>query len=199
MCTLSGGQLQGWEWSHCPDYWDNQYPWRGYIPQLDSPVSLGPHAWVFISDSASNQVVKDPSSTPVYLLESVQKNACNLRSSHQPLQYGSVAIRTSSFQTSPPTTDWINWPYAITWILLDRRWESCREILDILGFVLYALALDPSWRLKAWPPAFFAEIDRWQLSSSHWHSIIVDPASVQPASIIDFICNCVPVALSLVE
>ena len=74
--TLSGGQLQGWEWSRYPDYWDNQYPWRGYIPQLDSPVSLGPHAWVFVSDSASNQVVKDPSSTPVYLLESVQKNMC---------------------------------------------------------------------------------------------------------------------------
>ena len=61
--TLSGSQLQGWEWSRYPDYWDNQYPWHGYIPQLDSPVSLGPHAWVFVSDSASNQVVKDPSST----------------------------------------------------------------------------------------------------------------------------------------
>jgi hypothetical protein len=72
--TLPGGQLLSWEWSRNPDYWDNQYPWRGYIPQPDNPASLGPHAWVFIFDGAPNQVVQDPSSSPVYLLESVQKN-----------------------------------------------------------------------------------------------------------------------------
>ena len=102
-------------------------------------------------------------------------------------QYGSP-----HFKPPPtPATDWINRPYAVTWILLDRQWESCREIL-ILGFILYAIALDSSWCLKAWPPAFFVEIDRWQLSSSHWHGVIVDPASVQPTSIINFVHN-VPV------
>jgi hypothetical protein len=55
--------------------------------------------------------------------------------------------------------DWIPQPHGVTKMLLDKRWESCREILDILGFTLYALALDPEWRLKAWSPAFFKEID----------------------------------------
>ena len=85
-------------------------------------------------------------STPVYLLESVQKNMCvtcevvaNLRNMVLS-QYGSPCFKP------PPTpaTDWTNWPHAVTRILLDRQWESRREILDILGFVLYALALDPS-------------------------------------------------------
>ena len=120
--TLSGGQLRGWEWSRYPDYWDNQYPWRGYIPQLDSPMSLGPHAWVFVSDSAPNQVVKDPSSTPVYLLESVQKNmraTCEVVANLCDMilsQYGPP----HSKPPPAPATDWISWPYAITRILLDR-------------------------------------------------------------------------------
>jgi hypothetical protein len=193
--TLPGGQLLGWEWSRYPDYWDNQYPWRGHIPQLDNPVSLGPHAWVFIFDSTPNQVVQDPLSTPVYLLESVQKNmraTCEVVTNLRNMvlsQYGSP-----SFKPPPvPATDWIHRPHGVTRMLLDRRWEFRREILDILGFVLYALVLDPGWRLKAWPPAFFTEIDHWQLSSSHRRGVIVDPTLVQPASIVDFIRNRVPV------
>jgi hypothetical protein len=193
--TLPGGQLMDWEWSRNPDYWDSQHPWRGYIPQLDSPVSLGPHAWVFIFDGAPNQVVQDPLSTPVYLLESVQKNmraTCEIAANLRDMvlsQYG-----TPRFKPPPaPATNWIPRPHGVTKMLLDKRWESRREILDILGFTLYALALDPEWRLKAWPPAFFKEIDRWQLSSSHRRGVIVDPASIQSTSIIDFVRNRVPV------
>ena len=83
---------------------------------------LGPHVWVFISDSAPNQVVKDPSSTPVYLLESVQKNmraTCEVVANLHGMvlsQYGSPR-----FKPPPaPTTDWINQPYTVTRILLDR-------------------------------------------------------------------------------
>ena len=158
-------------------------------------MSLGPHAWVFIFDGAPNQVVQDPLSTPVYLLESVQKNmkatcgiAANLRNIVL-TQYGSPRFRPPP----APSTEWIYRPHGAIKMLLDRRWESHREILDILGFTLYALALDPDWRLKAWPPAFFKEIDRWQLPSSHQQGVIVDPASVQSISIVDFVRNRVPV------
>jgi hypothetical protein len=158
-------------------------------------MSLGPHTWVFIFNSAPNQVVQDPSSTPVYLLKSVQKKmraTCKVVANLHNMVL--LQYRSPSFKPPPaPATDWIHWPHSVTRMLLDRRWESHREILDILGFILYTLALDPGWRLKAWPPAFFTEIDHWQLSSSHRHGVIVDPTLVQPASIIDFVCNCIPV------
>jgi hypothetical protein len=124
----------------------------------------------FIFDSGPNQVVQDPLSTPVYLLESsVQKNmraTCDIAASLCDMvisQYGTPRFKPPL----APTTDWIPRPHGVTKMLLDKRWESRREILDILGFTLYTLALDPEWHLKAWPPAFFKEIDQWQLSSSH--------------------------------
>ena len=40
-------------------------------------------------------------------------------------------------------------------------------------------------------PAFFREIDHWQLPSSHQQGVIVDPALVQLISIVDVVCNCV--------
>jgi hypothetical protein len=193
--TLPSGQLLDWEWSHGPDYWDSQHLWQGYIPQLNNPVLLGPHAWVYSFDNTPNKVVRNPVSTPVYLLEPVQKNmkaTCELAAKLHDMVISQY--RSPRFRPPPiPATNWIPWPHGATKMLLDRRWESCREILDILGFVLYTLALYLNWCLKAWPPGFFREIDRWQLFSSHRRGVIVDPASIWSTSIIDFVRNRAPV------
>jgi hypothetical protein len=93
---------------------------------------LGPHAWVFIFDSAPSQVIQDPSSTPVYLLESVQKNmkaTCDIAANLLNIvisQYGSSRLKPPP----APATDWILRPHGVTKMLLDRRCESRIVQLD---------------------------------------------------------------------
>src|SRR3984885_3371396 len=92
-----------------------------------------------------------------------------------------------------PPTEWLEHPHGATQILLDRRWATRREILDVLGFILYQLLRDQDWHNKSWPPSFIANVDRLQLLSSRRHRVIIDPLASNPQDIVNFVHHSVPV------
>src|ERR1700677_3683978 len=193
--TLPGGQLSDWEWSRNPDHLDESRLWRGCIPLPDNPIALGPHAWIYAFDGPLSEVVQDPLSSPALLLFSVQRNmraTCELVAGLQSAVLETYQI--SRWKAPPaPSTDWISRPHGLARMLLDHRWASRWEILDILGFVLHSLLSDPTWRSKTWPSDFVPNVERFKLLTSLKRGVIVDPDTISQEAIVDMVRHRIPV------
>jgi hypothetical protein len=92
-----------------------------------------------------------------------------------------------------PPSDWLQHPHGIMQMLLDHQWTARREVLKVLGFILYQLLQDQNWHSKIWTPSFIANVDCLQLLSSHRCGVIINPFSTNLQDIVNFVRHHIPV------
>jgi hypothetical protein len=158
----SWGRYADLEWSYYPDWYDDEQPWRGYIPKPNLPIA---NLWTLRFHGLDDPATRESDScidSEFHLLPQFEKELKT--TSRDVNNVRSLIAEKYSHQPPPPELidiDWSKETFASKEDFLDRIWDLRRSVLDIWGHATYCLMTDlEGWKSRIPDSQFQIHVER---------------------------------------
>ncbi|KAH7908631.1 hypothetical protein BJ138DRAFT_1103346 [Hygrophoropsis aurantiaca] len=153
---LESGEYAERDWALHARWYVSSKPWEGFIPQPCQEVLSGPHRWAWLG-RAEPAHWTEASGTMVRLRPQHVKDVERTCEITEQLLSQVRGLYDHKGIAAPSLADrsWLRSEFALPQLLAPRLWDLRRNVVNVLGFLSWALLLDKTgWQTQPWDPTF---------------------------------------------